>query len=509
MNDIFILADEKGGFNLITAYEEKGPTKVTFKYVNCCNCERDVEKAVWEVDAVLRKRAFLDRLQDKDGKPIVLKLDESRKLDRNSINILEENPSTLFYYVEMEKTVSDSLPSRHHYVNTAIGFSSTSVHFTFRSITDVDTVPNADVIHKSGYEYGDKDVVADGKGYARITREKSNLSFSKEKTSILLVFVDPGVIQHTFVSVKFSDILKSHEGKFVHEMNSKQLLEFLKKKTKSFIHKSKVYHEELGNRSGGANSRGNMKRGGKEETHDEDEKTKSTEGKSKPMAECATVGMEDDVVFPRQRSSNLSSRRAYNASYPAHHTGNNMDENLLRKKRASKDLSRMQRDHMGDTLVSELKSRARKRGCDNVLVVWGDGTFRPGGHGHSCMPVKGLVKRMIHHFVVAVMTEWGTSSKCPVFTCENGRMEDLKLGQVTQQVVDLHGRICDKCTSCWYRDQGSCVSLLCIFSSIMSREEGAAPKLNCALWPKKYSPRKKADSSCGGDEKECDCDCDE
>jgi len=34
MNDIFILADEKGGrINLITAYKEKGPTKITFQLI--------------------------------------------------------------------------------------------------------------------------------------------------------------------------------------------------------------------------------------------------------------------------------------------------------------------------------------------------------------------------------------------------------------------------------------------------------------------------------------------
>ena len=138
---IFIFADESGKFSLVTEY-----SKDTFKYMNCFNHQADICEATWNVDEKERKRGSRVRFEDDTGKPVTLKLDESKKLDQKSIDTIRNNDKLKYYYYEKNQTVSQSLPSKLSNVVTSIGFSSDSVHINFRSTSNDDKIPNSETI---------------------------------------------------------------------------------------------------------------------------------------------------------------------------------------------------------------------------------------------------------------------------------------------------------------------------------------------------------------------------
>jgi hypothetical protein len=52
-------------------------------------------------------------------------------------------------------------------------------------------------------------------------------------------------------------------------------------------------------------------------------------------------------------------------------------------------------------------------GQQNAIVLFGDGTFAPGGHGYAAVPKKKFLREFAQHAVVVLVDEFHTSKCCP------------------------------------------------------------------------------------------------
>lgn len=50
----------------------------------------------------------------------------------------------------------------------------------------------------------------------------------------------------------------------------------------------------------------------------------------------------------------------------------------------------------------------------NQVILFGNGTFSPGGHGYACVPKKKFIRQFAQHSVVVLVDEYCTSKLCPL-----------------------------------------------------------------------------------------------
>ena len=69
--------------------------------------------------------------------------------------------------------------------------------------------------------------------------------------------------------------------------------------------------------------------------------------------------------------------------------------------------------HFGETITKRLRQE-----CDDNnkqgIVVFGNGTFRPGGTGYASVPKKATIREIATRFPVLIISETYTSKKCPI-----------------------------------------------------------------------------------------------
>ena len=85
-------------------------------------------------------------------------------------------------------------------------------------------------------------------------------------------------------------------------------------------------------------------------------------------------------------------------------------EGRLKRKFQSHSTAQSAISHFGKQITKRLKVDKSKNG----IVIFGNGTFRPGGTGYAAVPKKATIREIATQFPVLLVSETYTSQKCPI-----------------------------------------------------------------------------------------------
>jgi hypothetical protein len=126
-----------------------------------------------------------------------------------------------------------------------------------------------------------------------------------------------------------------------------------------------------------------------------------------------------------------------------------------------------------------------------TIIGFGDGRCR--ARGHAAAPTKQMIRHMSSILPVVVLSEWGTSSRCP--NCRSGaKLESRRIDGVAGAAIPGDNRYehCSTCNTNWQHDGVSIVNLCWVANEMLKNGHKSRP-----MWLKRPQTRENSSAPSG------------